>query len=47
MKLFVAFIVISFATSAIFPARDIKKRIWGLFGLILFVTIGYYFFNQI
>jgi hypothetical protein len=47
MKFFVAFIVISFAVAAIFPARDIKKHVWFLCGLVLFVTIGYFFFNQI
>jgi hypothetical protein len=47
MKVFIAFILICFAVGTLLRNRGLKTSIYLLFGLVVFVSIGYFFFNQI
>jgi hypothetical protein len=47
MKIFIAFIMICFVTATLLRKRDLRTSAFLLFGLVLLVSIGYFFFNQI
>jgi len=47
MKLFMGFVVSCFVVGILLQKREYKTWIRFMFGLALFVTIGYFFFNQI
>ena len=47
MKVFIAFMLICFVGTTLLRNRSLKTSVYLLFGLVLFVSIGYFFFNQI
>ena len=47
MKVFIAFVLICFVAAILLRNRGLKTSVYILFGLVLFVSIGYFFFNQI
>jgi len=47
MKLFMGFALACFIGATLLRKHDLKTSVWMLSGLVLFASIGYYFFRQI
>ncbi len=47
MKVFMGFIVVSFIAATVLRQRSLRFNRWMLFGIVLCVSVAYFFFNQI
>ena len=47
MKVFMGFIVVLFIAATMLRQRKLQFNQWMLFGIVLCVSIAYFFFNQI